>query len=106
MYFTVNNLGCITNFFLTFDPSILIDGTINIILNAMFVSGYGYIAAAYTTLISFFILFIITWFVVNFRLKLNPTALWIIFKPTILLVVSFGFYLLMLNFVIIYVLRL
>ncbi|OLS25559.1 MAG: hypothetical protein HeimC2_18150 [Candidatus Heimdallarchaeota archaeon LC_2] len=85
--------------------TILIAGISNIVLNSLFIPKYGYIAAAYTTLVSYLILFLITWFVVKFQLNLNPTALWIILKPTILLLILFLVYLLMLNFTNFYILR-
>ena len=62
----------------------IISGLTNIILNAIFIPQYGYIAAAYTTAISYFILFLINWFITNLILKLKTTPLLIIWKPTIL----------------------
>lgn len=40
-------------------------GSLNIILNAMFIPKYGYIAGAYTTLISYFFMFVVAWIVSN-----------------------------------------
>lgn len=63
-------------------------GISNIILNAIYIPKYGYIAAAYTTVISYFIMFLLSWIVAKFILKQRVTPLWIIWKPTL---VMFGF---------------
>ena len=49
----------------------IIAGLINIILNFMFIKKYGYGAAAYTTLISYFVEFVIIFFIVRKRYNIN-----------------------------------
>ena len=63
-------------------------GILNIILNAMYIPKYGYIAAAYTTAISYFIMFVIAWIVSKYVLKLRVSPLWIFWRPTLIM---FGF---------------
>lgn len=47
-------------------------GALNILLNYIFISKYGYVAAAYTTVISYFFMFLFTWlavkYITNFKL--------------------------------------
>ena len=68
----------------------IISGLSNIVLNIIFIPIYGYIAAAYTTAISYFILFLLTWCVPKFILKLKLTPIWILWKPTLLLFLFIG----------------
>ena len=63
-------------------------GISNIILNAIYIPKYGYIAGAYTTVISYFIMFLLSWIVAKFILKQRITPLWMIWKPTLIM---FGF---------------
>jgi len=63
-------------------------GISNIVLNAIFIPMYGYIAAAYTTVASYSIMFLLTWIVAKFVLKQRITPLWMIWKPTLIM---FGF---------------
>lgn len=57
-------------------------GISNIILNAIFIPIYGYIAGAYTTVASYFLLFLFSWIVASFILKVRITPLGILWKPT------------------------
>ncbi len=66
----------------------LTSGILNIILNAMYIPRYGYIAGAYTTVVSYFIMFILVWIVAKFILRQRVTPLWMIWKPTLIM---FGF---------------
>jgi O-antigen/teichoic acid export membrane protein len=63
----------------------IISGISNVILNAILIPQYGYIAAAYTTVFSYFLLFFLSWFVSKFILKQTTTPLWKIWKPVTLL---------------------
>lgn len=63
-------------------------GMLNIILNAIFIPKYGYIAAAYTTLISYFAMFVMAWIVSKYVLRLRVSPLWLFWKPTLIM---FGF---------------
>ena len=67
---------------------VLSAGILNIVLNALFIPRYGYIAAAYTTLVSYFFLFLLTWVVVKKISEQRITPLWMIWKPAVLM---FGF---------------
>lgn len=66
----------------------LTGGISNIILNAIFLPKYGYIAAAYTTVICYFIMFLLALLVDKVVLKQRITPLWLIWKPTLIM---FGF---------------
>lgn len=48
-----------------------IAAVVNIVLNIIFIPVYGFIAAAYTTLISYLVLLVIHYYVVRFRLKIH-----------------------------------
>ena len=63
-------------------------GSLNVILNAMFIPKYGYIAAAYTTLISYFFMFTMAWIMSKYILKQRVSPLWLFWKPTLIM---FGF---------------
>ena len=63
-------------------------GSLNVILNAMFIPKHGYIAAAYTTLISYFAMFVMAWIVSKYVLKLRVSPLWLFWRPTLIM---FGF---------------
>lgn len=63
-------------------------GSLNVILNATFIPKYGYIAAAYTTLISYFFMFVMAWIVSKYVLRLRVSPLWLFWKPTLIM---FGF---------------
>ena len=63
-------------------------GISNIILNAVYIPKYGYIAGAYTTVVSYFIMFILAWIVSKFILKQRVSPLWLFWKPTMIM---FGF---------------
>jgi O-antigen/teichoic acid export membrane protein len=66
-------------------------GISNIVLNAIYIPKYGYIAAAYTTVASYFIMFLLTWIVSKIVLKQRVTPLWMIWKPTLLMFCFIGF---------------
>jgi len=72
---------------------ILLSGLLNIILNAIYIPKYGYQACAYTTLISYFFLFLETWLWSKYILKKHTTNP-MIFKKSFLfiLVVTSTFY--------------
>jgi len=63
-------------------------GSLNVILNAMYIPKYGYIAGAYTTLVSYFFMFITAWIVSKYVLNLRVSPLWLFWKPTLIM---FGF---------------
>ena len=63
-------------------------GSLNVVLNAMFIPKYGYIAAAYTTLISYFAMFVMAWIMAKYILKQRVSPLWLFWKPTLIM---FGF---------------
>jgi O-antigen/teichoic acid export membrane protein len=67
---------------------VLSSGMLNIVLNVLLIPRYGYIAAAYTTLVSYFFLFLLTWGVVKKISEQRITPLWVIWKPAALM---FGF---------------
>ena len=60
---------------------VLFSGSVNILLNRIFIPQYGYEAAAYTTLASFIIMAFFAWFANRFILHLYTTPLSIILKP-------------------------
>ncbi|HOI76293.1 MAG TPA: oligosaccharide flippase family protein [Methanofastidiosum sp.] len=65
--------------------SVLSAGVINIILNAIYIPQYGYVAAAYTTVISYFLMFLFNWVISKYILKQKTIPLWLLWKPFILL---------------------
>lgn len=68
-----------------FSLIVLIAGALNIALNAFFIPKYGYIAAGYTTAVSYFSMFILSWLVTKFALRFKVTPLAVLWKPTILM---------------------
>ncbi|MBU7045681.1 MAG: oligosaccharide flippase family protein [Theionarchaea archaeon] len=70
---------------------VLTAGVLNIVLNAIFIPQYGYIAAAYTTLISYFVMFLLTWVTVKRISEVVITPLWMIWKPTLIMFVFIFF---------------
>ena len=65
--------------------AVIFAGILNIILNAMYIPKYGYIAGAYTTVVSYFIMFMLAWIIAKFILKQRVSPLWIFWKPTIIM---------------------
>jgi len=63
-------------------------GISNIILNAIYIPKYGYVAGAYTTVVSYFIMFMLAWIVAKYILQQRITSLWMIWEPTLIM---FGF---------------
>ncbi len=63
-------------------------GMVNIILNLIFIPKYGFIAAAYTTVVSYFVMFILGWAISKTVLKLTVVPLWRVWAPTLMM---FGF---------------
>jgi O-antigen/teichoic acid export membrane protein len=63
-------------------------GSLDVVLNAMFIPKYGYIAAAYTTLVSYFAMFVMAWIMSKYILKQRVSPLWLFWKPTLIM---FGF---------------
>lgn len=53
----------------------------NIVANYIFIPKYGYIAAAYTTLGSYLLLFLLSWFASNYVLKIHSVAMWGLLRP-------------------------
>ncbi len=60
---------------------LLTAGIANVALNAIYIPKYGYVAAAYTTLVSYFIMALMAWIVSKVILKLYSTPLRIILIP-------------------------
>jgi O-antigen/teichoic acid export membrane protein len=54
---------------------LLIAAAVNILLNMKYIPIYGYKAAAYTTLFSYFLMAVISWFVCSFLLKMPKLPL-------------------------------
>lgn len=89
---------------------VLTAGISNIVLNVIFIPMYGYIAGAYTTVASYFIMFLMAWIVAKFILKERVTPLWLIWKPTLLMFCFIGFVyfldMLSLNFILFFIIKL
>ena len=62
----------------------ILSGIVNLLLNAIYIPKYGYVAGAYTTLASYFFMAILTWLVVKFLIKLHITPFIIIIKSILL----------------------
>ncbi|MBU7032872.1 MAG: polysaccharide biosynthesis C-terminal domain-containing protein, partial [Theionarchaea archaeon] len=69
---------------------VLISGIINIILNAWLIPQHGYIAAAYTTVASYGIMFGLTWIVARTISSHSVTPLKMIWNPTLLMFLFIG----------------
>lgn len=55
----------------------------NILTNYLLIPIYGYVAAAYTTLGSYCLLFLLSWFASNYILKIHSVAIWTLLKPLV-----------------------
>ncbi len=67
-------------------------GSVNIGLNMVFIPRYGYVAGAYTTVISFMIMAFSGWIVSKFVLKGYTTPILIFLKPLSALILLYVFY--------------
>ncbi|MBI4234998.1 polysaccharide biosynthesis C-terminal domain-containing protein [Candidatus Peregrinibacteria bacterium] len=65
---------------------VLAAGVLNVILNALFIPDFGYIAAAYTTAVSYFAMAVFAFIVSKKVLKIYCVPLWPILKILALLV--------------------
>lgn len=74
---------------------VLLSGVINIALNAVYIPKYGYVAAAYTTLASYLLMAILTWICNRFILKLHAVPFAILSKPSGILLVMYGIFLIL-----------
>ena len=76
----------------TYFSSILVitAGAVNIVLNAIFIPRYGYVAAAYTTLASYLLLGVMAWLVARFIIKSRETPTWVVGKPLLLIFACLG----------------
>jgi len=59
----------------------LISGLLNIVLNLVFIPIYGYMAAAINTLVSYFSMAVIAWFLVKYSLKFHATPVRCLILP-------------------------
>lgn len=64
--------------------SVLLAGAINMILNFIYIPQYGYIAAAYTTVFSYFLMFLFNWITAKYILKQRTTPLALLWKPMVI----------------------
>lgn len=69
---------------------VLISGILNIALNAIYIPKYGYIAAAYTTVASFFFMFILTWTVLKSVIRQKIISLWLVGRPVLIMFAFMG----------------
>lgn len=70
----------------------VLGGILNIIMNLIYIPQYGYIAGAYTTAVSFFFIFLFTWYAAKYILKQTVTPLWTIGGSLSLFLVYLGMY--------------
>jgi O-antigen/teichoic acid export membrane protein len=70
-------------------------GFLNIILNSIYIPKYGYVAGAYTTLVSFVFTAFLNWFFVKVVLRQKTTPLSIICSITAIFIVFSGLYFLL-----------
>lgn len=66
---------------------VLTAGILNIVLNALFIPEYGYVAAAYTTVVSYFVMFFLAWVTAKRISDQRITPLWMIWKPAVIMFV-------------------
>lgn len=62
---------------------LLVSGAVNVVLNAVFIPRYGYVAAAYTTLLSYFIMAVLAWVINRYVLRMYSTPLKIVVVPLV-----------------------
>lgn len=88
---------------------LLSSGLINIVLNASYIPKFGYVTGAYTTMISYGIMFILAWFVSKFILRQEITNVLLIIKPLIAFLLFVLMYyvldLVVLNSIVIFVIK-
>jgi len=70
--------------------TVLLSAVLNILLNMIYIPRYGYIAAAYTTVASYFFMFFITWMVVKIILRKETTPLLMIWEPFLIMLFFIG----------------
>ena len=88
----------------------LIAGLTNIILNIIYIPKFGFVAAAYTTLVSYFILFFSLWLIEKYLLKLKITSIIIFIKKLFLFYAMLGLfyvliYLIKIDFIVSFILK-
>lgn len=78
----------------TYYSSILVitAGVVNIVLNAVFIPRYGYVAAAHTTLVSYLLLGVTTWLVARFVIEARETPTIVVGKPLLFAFACLGLY--------------
>lgn len=76
----------------------VIGGAVNVLLNWMFISRYGYIAAAYTTVASFAIMFGLAWWVAAYHLRQRVTPLSVLWRPLAPFMLAIMLYYSVINF--------
>ncbi len=75
----------------------VLGGILNIIMNFIYIPKYGYIASAYTTVVSFFFIFLFAWVAAKYILKQRVTPLATMCRPLFLLLPYLGIYYLLMN---------
>jgi len=65
----------------------------NVGLNWIFIPKFGYIASAYVTMVSYFLMFFLTWIAARQLYRDDMVPLWKIWRPTIILFISISFFL-------------
>jgi O-antigen/teichoic acid export membrane protein len=63
-------------------------GIINVILNQIYIPLYGYAAGAYTTVISYFLMFLLSFWVAKYTLKQRVTPMMLLLKPLLVFGIS------------------
>jgi len=75
--------------------TVLISGAVNIALNIIFIPRFGYMAAAVSTAVSYFIMALLAWIVSRFLLKLHTVPILLMGKPlVVILPFIVGYYIL------------
>jgi len=64
--------------------TVLAAGIANIVLNAIYIPRYGYVAAAYTTVACYFLLFVLNWIVARVFITMVILPLWVVGWPLLL----------------------
>ncbi len=70
----------------------LLSGVINIVLNKIFIPQYGYVAGAYTTVVSYFILMLLSVIIAKWGLKIPITPIKYIYYPILIYILSLFVY--------------
>jgi O-antigen/teichoic acid export membrane protein len=85
----------------------IITGVLNVLLNYLLIPKFGYVAAAWTTLISYIVLFLLHYINVKWVIKVKRiTNVRIFFRPTLILILLWILHFFLITYIENYILKL